>query len=87
MEEFREIVQAFHELYVDEPYGNLKGLISSEALSPGRKAQILAEVEIGREDYVRFIADYKEFTGHVNRELGDGVMLPYLRPIERLSVG
>jgi len=92
MEEFGEIVQAFHELYVTEPYGYLKGFISSESLSleslsPARRAQIIAEVEIGREDYVRFTADYKEFAEHVNSQLGERILSPYLRPIERLSVG
>lgn len=86
-------MQAFLELCVTEPYGHLKELISSESsgrpdsLSPARRAQIIAEVVIGREDYVRFIADYKEFAEHVNSKLGEGIMSPYLRPIERLNVG
>jgi hypothetical protein len=87
MKEFQEMVQAFHELYVTEPYGRLKEVIFSEppeSLSPARRAQIIAGVEIGREDYVRFAADYEEFTEHVNSQLGERVLSPYLPPIERL---
>jgi hypothetical protein len=83
-------VQAFHELYVTEPYGRLKEVIVSEppeSLSPARRAQIIAQVEIGREDYVHFIADYKEFANHVNSQLGKCILPPYLPPIEMLSAG
>ncbi len=87
MEEFRRIAQALHELFVLEPYGLLKRVILEEpSVSPQRRAQIFAELEIKREDYVRFMADYQEFAKHVDDQL-DTRLSPYLPPIERLSVG